>query len=90
MLLSSDVLPPPQTDIRTVQSESAETRTRTRGTGKILTTTQGVGLALMRLEQVDAVEEDLMSFEVEYTDDRETKIRQKVSHWWPDWWPKSE
>ena len=60
---------------------------RPRGHGKLLSSYQGVGLALMRLEHVEGVEKgDLtLEFDVSQGDNKETW---RVSHWWPDWWPK--
>lgn len=60
---------------------------RPRGHGKLLSSYQGVGLALMRLEHVEGVERgDLaLEFDVSHGDNKETW---RVSHWWPDWWPR--
>lgn len=54
---------------------------RVRGTGKLLSTSShGVGLALMRLDQVNLAEKGLLTFNIgpSWT----------TEHWWPDWWPK--
>ncbi|KAH8118455.1 Aminomethyltransferase folate-binding domain-containing protein [Phellopilus nigrolimitatus] len=77
-------------DVRAVFSEaSTSPRPRIRGTGKLLSTTQGVGLALMRLEHVDLVEKGLMKFQIESgeTEPESEKTIWNVSHWWPEWWP---
>lgn len=57
---------------------------RPRGNGKLLTSTQGIGLALLRLEHVEGAEKgDLrIDFDVASEDGRATW---GVSHWWPDW-----
>jgi hypothetical protein len=57
---------------------------RPRGTGKLLTSLRGVGLALLRLEQVEGVEKGHLELEVETPEGH----KHVVSHWWPDWWPK--
>ncbi|KAK7682557.1 hypothetical protein QCA50_014357 [Cerrena zonata] len=64
-------------------------KVRPRGTGKLLSTTQCVGLALLRLEQVDAVErgEIRLTFEQENAD--ATKSIWGVTPWRPSWWPTS-
>ena len=60
---------------------------RPRGHGKLLTSCQGVGLALIRLEHVEGVERGdfRLEFDVLHGDNKETC---RVSHWWPDWWPR--
>ncbi|KAF8271766.1 Aminomethyltransferase folate-binding domain-containing protein [Lactarius quietus] len=64
---------------------------RPRGTGKLLSTFRGVGLALLRLEHVDGLEKGDLKFElvdegavVSPTNTTSTL----VTPWWPDWWPK--
>jgi transferase CAF17, mitochondrial len=83
----------PNLDIRpvVVQEPGSEgRRPRPRGTGKLLTTSeQGVGLALLRLEQVEGAEKgDLrLEFDASGGEGKDTWI---AAHWWPDWWPHSE
>ncbi|KAL5487933.1 CAF17 [Sanghuangporus weigelae] len=80
---SQDAAPPVNADIRVEYEECVtEPRPRVRGTGKLLSSTEGVGLALMRLEQVDLVEKGVLKFRIGESWD--------VSHWWPDWWPRRE
>ncbi|KAG5638998.1 hypothetical protein H0H81_007906 [Sphagnurus paluster] len=69
------------------QPDDKRTIPRPRGTGKLLSSEQGVGLALLRLEHVEAAERgDLrLEFNVESGEGRGTWA---VSHWWPDWWPQ--
>ncbi|PCH41382.1 Aminomethyltransferase folate-binding domain-containing protein [Wolfiporia cocos MD-104 SS10] len=67
--------------------EDAMPKPRPRGTGKLFSSVNGVGLALLRLEHVAAVEKGTASFEME-TGDEKTKYN--VTHWWPDWWPHTE
>ena len=63
---------------------------RPRGTGKLLSTLRGVGLALLRLEHVEGLEKGDLKFElvdegaVASTNTSPTF----VTPWWPDWWPK--
>lgn len=65
---------------------------RPRGTGKLLSSTQGVGLALLRLEHVAAVEEDRASLEFEVAEEEGSSSGSKyaVRPWRPDWWPSFE
>jgi hypothetical protein len=60
---------------------------RPRGHGRLLTSHDGVGLALMRLEHIEGVEKGDYKLElhVRHGDSTETW---RVSHWWPDWWPQ--
>ncbi|KAF8076317.1 Aminomethyltransferase folate-binding domain-containing protein [Lyophyllum atratum] len=61
---------------------------RPRGVGKLLSTHQGVALALLRLEQVEAAERGDLRFEFMSEDSaRESVGTWSLSHWWPDWWP---
>ncbi|KAJ7228728.1 Aminomethyltransferase folate-binding domain-containing protein [Mycena pura] len=62
---------------------------RPRGTGKLLTSINGLGLALLRLEQVQAAEQGRLSFTLEAEVDG-TRTNWGVSHWQPDWWPRKE
>ncbi|PFH51455.1 hypothetical protein AMATHDRAFT_74997 [Amanita thiersii Skay4041] len=55
---------------------------RPRGAGKLLTSLQGVGLALLRLEHVEAVTKGNLQLQFENTGKTWT-----VSPWWPSWWP---
>ena len=92
-LSSLDVLPqdlpsvPPESDIRPQLLETGEDgapRPRPRGTGKMLSSTQGVGLALLRLEQVEAVEQGKAKFSLSSPEGHELG----VTPYWPDWWPQ--
>ncbi|KNZ79866.1 Putative transferase CAF17, mitochondrial [Termitomyces sp. J132] len=60
---------------------------RPRGTGKLLTSSQGIGLALLRLEQVEAAEQGELSlgFNVE---GGPSEGAWEIQHCWPDWWPR--
>lgn len=80
---SEQASPPIDSDIRVGYEENVpEPRPRVRGTGKLLSSTHSVGLALMRLEHVDLVEKGILKFRI---DDN-----WKVSHWWPEWWPRRQ
>ncbi|KAJ7179929.1 Aminomethyltransferase folate-binding domain-containing protein [Mycena crocata] len=72
-------------DIRSVitSTDQEKPQSRPRGNGKLLSSTNGLGLALMRLEQVEAAEQGRLAFTVEV----ETKTW-GVSHWRPVWWPQ--
>ncbi|KAF6762679.1 mitochondrial protein [Ephemerocybe angulata] len=61
---------------------------RPRGTGKLLsTTTQGVGLALLRLEHVSAARAGALNLQV--TNPLTNEVL-SVSPWIPSWWPEPE
>ncbi|KAH9844007.1 Aminomethyltransferase folate-binding domain-containing protein [Rhodofomes roseus] len=78
---------PSDLDIRAQRTEvdDGPPRPRPRGTGKLLSSTKSVGLALLRLEHVAAVENGSAVFEIEVGEEKKTKW--KVTSWWPDWWP---
>lgn len=68
-----------------MQSEHEHTpKPRPRGTGKLLSSIQGVGLALLRLEQVEAFEQDKARFTLTSTEGQEWGM----TPYWPDWWPQ--
>ena len=77
---------PSDLDIRTQRTEADDgtPKPRPRGTGKLLSSTNGVGLALLRLEHVAAVENGTATLEMEVG---EEKAKWRVTPWWPDWWP---
>jgi folate-binding Fe-S cluster repair protein YgfZ len=64
---------------------------RPRGTGKLLTTTKEVGLALLRLEHVQGLETGDLKFELQGEEvgasDNGEGTKWRVTPWWPDWWP---
>ncbi|TRM68061.1 hypothetical protein BD626DRAFT_424666 [Schizophyllum amplum] len=64
---------------------------RPRGTGKLLSNTQGVGLALLRLEQVAGAEAGDIRFELDVSSsvDGSEVTQIEASHWWPNWWPRA-
>jgi folate-binding Fe-S cluster repair protein YgfZ len=84
----------PGLDIRTsrAQAQGEGGVARPRGTGKLLSTVNGVGLALLRLAHVDGFERGDVKFELLGGEvgapDNDTKWL--LSPWWPDWWPKVE
>ncbi|KAF4619123.1 hypothetical protein D9613_005200 [Agrocybe pediades] len=55
---------------------------RPRGTGKLLSSTKDVGLALLRLEHISAVRNGTVQLQI---DVESRKIN--VVPFWPDWWP---
>ncbi|KAM5535696.1 hypothetical protein V8D89_010683 [Ganoderma adspersum] len=78
---------PPHSDIRPqlLQTGDGASRPRPRGTGKLLSSTQSVGLALLRLEQVEAVEQGKVKFSLSGPTEGEEL---GVTPYWPDWWPQ--
>lgn len=61
---------------------------RPRGTGKLHSSTQGVGLALLRLEHVEMVLKGEAAFELDALLDEGTS-KLEVMPWRPSWWPNS-
>jgi len=82
---------PSDVDIRAVLTIPSEgsTRVRPRATGKLLSSVNGVGLALLRLEHVAAVEGGHASLELNtQPDDSNSSGKWVINPWRPDWWPK--
>ncbi|KAJ3535667.1 hypothetical protein NMY22_g6380 [Coprinellus aureogranulatus] len=78
---------PPGLDIKPV-SDGERKGPRPRGTGKLLsTTTQGVGLALLRLEHVLAARVGELKLEAT---DPTTGEAYGITPWVPSWWPTPE
>lgn len=85
----SDISLPSNVDIRINLTQPAVDgghRPRPRASGKLLTSIQGVGLALLRLEQVESVEKGDAKFIVEQKDG-ETTSMWNITPWRPAWWP---
>ncbi|KAF8640114.1 hypothetical protein AX17_001350 [Amanita inopinata Kibby_2008] len=72
-------------DIRpiVVEKEGSQSAPRPRGAGRLLTSSQGIGLALLRLEHVEAVMKGALQLQFE----NEGKTW-RVLPWWPSWWPR--
>lgn len=85
----SETTLPSSLDIRLVvppeELADGEAAPRPRATGKLLTSMRGVGLALLRLEHLDAVERGDLSLQVDAGEAGSFDVR----HWWPDWFPRS-
>ncbi|KAJ6515960.1 Aminomethyltransferase folate-binding domain-containing protein [Mycena sanguinolenta] len=81
---------PPGLDIRGAINQTLEDtpQPRPRGNGKLLSSSNGLGLALLRLEQVEAAEEGKLTFSMDVEGDDGTSWG--VSHWRPEWWPRKE
>ncbi|KIK65334.1 hypothetical protein GYMLUDRAFT_193787, partial [Collybiopsis luxurians FD-317 M1] len=72
-----------ETDIDIHPSVTAQgSGPRPRGLGKLLSNSRGVGLALLRTEQVKGVEAG--DLELKFT---ENGFSGTVTPWWPEWWP---
>lgn len=81
---------PTNTDIRTVRASQATegAQVRPRGTGKLLSSVNGVGLALLRLEHVKSVEKGDAALELEtQAVSDQPGIKWSVIPWRPRWWP---
>ncbi|KAF8974422.1 hypothetical protein BDZ97DRAFT_1773534 [Flammula alnicola] len=77
---------PENIDIKAVNANAERQGPRPRGTGKLLSTQKGVGLALLRLEHVAGVQKGDLKLEFEVADGDKASTW-AVSPWWPDWWP---
>ncbi|KAJ3485042.1 hypothetical protein NLI96_g5233 [Meripilus lineatus] len=78
-------------DIKVVLSERGQgdaPRPRPRGTGKLLSSVKGVGLALLRLEHVNMVLKGSATFQLDVSSGSE-QHQANVLPWIPSWWPIS-
>ena len=75
----------PGLDIRpTITRTDDQTPTpRPRGTGVLLSSTRGVGLALLRLEQVDLVKQGRAKFSLTDGEGKPWLVTAYQPHWWP-------
>lgn len=71
------------TDINTIARHSSDRPLRIRGGGKLLSVYHGMGLALLRAEQVEAV----VNGQGELVLDSNGDTSWKLQPWWPDVWP---
>lgn len=81
---------PNDLDIRatiTQQPDNGKPVPRPRGNGKLLSSMNGVGLALLRLEHVEGVEKGGLKLEFD-VESGESQGTWAASHWWPNWWPQ--
>lgn len=53
-----------------------------RGTGKLLNSVRGVGLALLRTDHLEAVDKGGVGLVI-----GEGAEQMRISHWYPNWWP---
>jgi folate-binding protein YgfZ len=53
-----------------------------RGTGKLLNSVKGIGLALLRTDHLEAVDKGGVGLVI-----GEGLEQRRVSYWYPDWWP---
>lgn len=67
--------------------DSSRPTARPRGTGKLLSSVQGVALALLRLEHVEGAQRGNLKLEFEAGAGDGQTTKWGVSHWWPHWWP---
>jgi hypothetical protein len=79
---------PSGTNITAVPNASAtepDRPLRFRGNGKLLTSFQGLGLALLRSEHVEAACQGHADLQLEIGEGERTKF--DVQPWWPEPWP---
>jgi transferase CAF17, mitochondrial len=69
-------------------SDLSRPNPRPRGTGKLLSSVRGVGLALLRLEHVEGLHQGLLKLTAEKGTEEVSKKIWSISPWWPVWWPK--
>jgi hypothetical protein len=69
-------------------SENDRPTPRPRGTGKLLSSIQGTGLALLRIEHIMAAQKGTLRLEFETENEKLEKTKWVVSPWWPYWWPR--
>ncbi|KDR83811.1 hypothetical protein GALMADRAFT_236209 [Galerina marginata CBS 339.88] len=79
----------PNLDIKPLSANAERQGPRPRGSGKLLSNQKGVGLALLRLEHIAAVQNGDLKLELEVPDEKDLSTW-SVSPWWPDWWPCEE
>ncbi|KAJ7368237.1 Aminomethyltransferase folate-binding domain-containing protein [Mycena albidolilacea] len=82
----------PGLDIRGVTNQDVDQdkpQPRPRGSGKLLSSSNGLGLALLRLEQVEAAEQGRLTFSMDSAGSG-AQTNWGVSHWRPEWWPQKE
>ncbi|KAL0577708.1 ccr4 associated factor [Marasmius crinis-equi] len=86
--LAKDALSPGLAIKPSVLASSSEHRVpRPRGSGKLLSSVQGVGLASMRLEHAAGVEKKELELKVTSGSEGSEETFE-VEHWWPEWWPQ--
>jgi len=69
-------------DIKPFPISSIQLGPRPRGTGKLLSTHRGVGLALLRLEHVAGWEKGILKLELE-DEGQKWQVRPRRPEWWP-------
>jgi len=82
---TSEELPISDPTIRPVVQESSSgtpALRKPRGTNKLLGSINGIGLALLRLDHVEAVDKKTLQFAM-----GEGEGECRVEHWYPTWWP---
>jgi len=75
----------PDLDIRP-SITSGRSGPRPRGSGKLLSTSHGIGLALLRAEHVEGTKDG--NLELNFTSENGTSW--SVIPWWPEWWPQRQ
>ena len=73
---------PADKTIKPLVLETGGNTRKPRGTGKLLGSVRGVGLALLRADHLDAVDKGRVSLAI-----GEGPEQRRVSYWYPDWWP---
>jgi folate-binding Fe-S cluster repair protein YgfZ len=73
---------PADTTIRPLVLDAGGDIRKPRGTGKLLNSVKGIGLALLRTDHLEAVDKGGVGLVI-----GEGPERKHVSYWYPDWWP---
>jgi transferase CAF17, mitochondrial len=85
--LQSTILTP-GLDIHSIATTTLEGKApRLRGTGKLLSSIGNIGLALLRLEHVEAVHQGLATFQMVTGEEGHEKQAWRIVNLWPSGWP---
>lgn len=69
--------------IKPLVLDAGENIRKPRGTGKLLNSVKGIGLALLRMDHLEAVDKGGVGLMI-----GEGAEQRRVSYWYPDWWPR--
>ena len=74
--------PPADKSIKPLVLDAGGDIRKPRGTGKLLNSVKGLGLALLRTDHLEAVDKGGVGLVI-----GEGAEQRRVSYWYPDWWP---
>ena len=73
---------PTDKTIKPLVLDAGENIRKPRGTGKLLSSVKGIGLALLRMDHLEAVDKGGVGLMIGGGAEQ-----RHVSYWYPDWWP---